>query len=92
MLGCTLVFSIPVGLGLIEYEDRPFFAKGLLIGLITIPFGGVIGGLIAGFNLSMVIINMIPVIILSVILAVGLKFNSTLMINGSLVLENLYLY
>ena len=85
MLGCTLVFSIPVGLGLIEYEDRPFFAKGLLIGLITIPFGGIIGGLIAGFNLSMVIINMIPVIILAVILAVGLKFNSTLMINGSLI-------
>ncbi|ENY8474797.1 ethanolamine utilization protein EutH [Clostridioides difficile] len=85
MLGCTLVFSIPVGLGLIEYEDRPFFAKGLLIGLITIPFGGIIGGLIAGFNSSMVIINMIPVIILAVILAVGLKFNSTLMINGSLV-------
>ncbi|MGO0943869.1 ethanolamine utilization protein EutH, partial [Clostridioides difficile] len=42
------------------------------------PFGGIIGGLIAGFNLSMVIINMIPVIILAVILAVGLKFNSTL--------------
>ncbi|MEN8251439.1 MAG: ethanolamine utilization protein EutH, partial [Bacteroidota bacterium] len=37
MMGCTLVFSIPVGLGLIEFKDRPFFAKGLLIGLITVP-------------------------------------------------------
>ena len=42
MLGCTIVFSIPVGLGLIDYKDRPFFAKGLLIGLITIPVGGIV--------------------------------------------------
>ena len=39
MLGCTLVFSIPVGLSLIEKEDRPYFSRGFLIGLITIPAG-----------------------------------------------------
>ncbi len=64
MMGCTLVFSIPVGLGLIEYKDRPFFAKGLLIGLITIPAGGIVVGLIAGFEPLMVLVNNIPVIIL----------------------------
>ncbi|GLI51862.1 ethanolamine utilization protein EutH [Tepidanaerobacter syntrophicus] len=84
MLGCTIVFSIPVGLGLIEYEDRPFFAKGLLVGLITIPFGGIIGGLVAGFDLSMVLINMVPVIVLSVILAAGLIYIPNTMINCAL--------
>lgn len=84
MLGCTIVFSIPVGLGLIEYKDRPFFAKGLLIGLITLPFGGIVGGLVAGFNIGMIFVNMIPVIILAVLLAVGLKLSPTMMINGSL--------
>lgn len=84
MLGCTIVFSIPVGLGLIEYEDRPFFAKGLLVGLITIPFGGIIGGLVAGFDLSMVLINMVPVIVLSVVLAVGLIYIPNVMINCAL--------
>lgn len=84
MLGCTLVFSIPVGLGLIEKEDRPYFSKGLLIGLITIPVGSVIGGLIAGFDLMLVIKNVIPVLILSVFLSVGLKFIPEKMIKGSM--------
>jgi len=85
MLGCTIVFSIPVGLGLIEYEDRPFFAKGLLAGLTTIPVGGIIGGLIAGFDIKMVLINMIPVIVLSVLLALGLVYIPKMMINGALI-------
>jgi len=84
MLGCTIVFSIPVGLGLIEHEDQPFFAKGLLIGLITIPVGSIIGGLIAGFDLSMILVNSIPVIILSLLLAIGLKFIPEKMIKGSI--------
>lgn len=85
MLGCTLVFSIPVGLGLIEKEDRPYFSKGLLIGLITIPAGSVIGGLIAGFNPSMVLWNTVPVIILAAILALGLKFIPEAMVKGCMV-------
>jgi len=84
MLGCTIVFSIPVGLGLIEYEDQPFFAKGLLIGLMTIPVGSIIGGLIAGFDLLLILINCVPVIILSILLAAGLKFIPSKMIKGSI--------
>ena len=85
MMGCTLVFSIPVGLGLIEYKDRPFFAKGLLIGLITIPAGGIAGGLIAGFDPLMVLVNNIPVIILSILFVLGLIFFSKQMISSALV-------
>ena len=85
MLGCTIVFSIPVGLGLIDYKDRPFFAKGLLIGLITIPVGGIAGGLIAGFDSTMVLVNNIPVIILSLLFILGLIFIPKRMIKGALV-------
>ncbi|NGP45380.1 ethanolamine utilization protein EutH [Bacillaceae bacterium SIJ1] len=84
MLGCTLVFSIPVGLGLIEQEDRPFFAKGLLAGLVTVPFGGLVGGLIAGFDVQMIFMNLIPVIILSVLLIIGLALKPDLLIRGAL--------
>lgn len=82
MLGCTLVFSIPVGLGLIEKEDRPYFSKGLLIGLITIPIGCVIGGAIAGFSMSMVLRNTLPILVISLLLALGLKFIPEKMIKG----------
>ncbi|NMB08956.1 MAG: ethanolamine utilization protein EutH [Tissierellia bacterium] len=84
MLGCTIVFSIPVGLGLIEYKDRPFFAKGLLAGLITIPVGGLIGGLIAGFDIKMILVNLIPVLIFSILLMLGLAFKPDSMIKGAL--------
>ncbi|MEG0961670.1 MAG: ethanolamine utilization protein EutH [Lachnospiraceae bacterium] len=85
MLGCTLVFSIPVGLGLIEKEDRPFFSKGLLIGLITIPIGSVVGGLIAGFDMILIMKNTFPVLVLSVLLALGLKFIPEKMIKGCMI-------
>ena len=71
MMGCTLVFSIPVGLGLIELEDHPFFAKGLLIGLVTVPLGGIVGGLVAGFDPRMLFV-------------IGLIFASEMMIKGAL--------
>lgn len=82
MLGCTLVFSIPVGLGLIEKEDRSYFSKGLLIGLITIPIGCVAGGLIAGFSPILVVRNTLPILVIAVLLALGLKFIPEKMIKG----------
>lgn len=85
MLGCTIVFSIPVGLGLIEKKDQPYFAKGLLIGLITVPLGSVIGGAIAGYNMTMVLLNSVPVIAVSILLAIGLRFIPNGMIKGCII-------
>ncbi len=85
MLGCTIVFSIPVGLGLIESSDQPYFAKGLLIGLITVPVGSILGGAIAGYDMGMVMVNSIPVIVISVLLALGLKFIPNGMIKGCII-------
>jgi ethanolamine transporter len=45
MLGATIVFTIPVALGIIRPEDRPFLAKGVLAGIVTIPVGSFVGGL-----------------------------------------------
>lgn len=71
MLGATLVFSLPVGMGMIRKEDHPFFIRGLLLGIIAIPVGSIVGGLAAGFDLLMVLVNNIPILLLSVLLAVG---------------------
>ena len=45
MLGPTIVFTIPVGLGIIKAEDRPYLATGVLAGVITIPIGSFAGAL-----------------------------------------------
>ena len=89
MLGCTITFSIPVGLSLIEKRDQPYFAKGLLIGLLTVPVGSISGGIIAGYDVTMVLLNTIPVIIISVLLALGLKLIPNGMIKGCIWFGNI---
>lgn len=81
MMGPTIVFSIPVALGIIALEDRPFLARGILIGMITIPLGCLAGGLVKGYPFMWMIINLIPVIIVAVIIAVGLAFFPNIMIS-----------
>lgn len=72
MLGCTVVFTIPVGLGIVSVEDRPYFANGVLVGVITIPIGVLVGGLVAGFNLMMILSNLLPIVIAALLIALGL--------------------
>jgi ethanolamine transporter len=79
MLGPTIVFTIPVALGIIEEKDRKYLATGVLAGVITIPIGAFIGGIIAGFPIGMVLQNLIPIIIIAVLIALGLwKFESAM--------------
>jgi len=73
MFGCTLTFTLPFGVNMVEKENMPYFAYGSLIGLICVPFGSVLGGLVAKIPVGLVLINTIPVALLSVLFAVGLK-------------------
>ena len=72
MLGPTIVFTIPVGLGIIQKEDRPALASGVLAGVVTIPLGSLVGGLVAGFSIGMVLRNLIPIVLIAVLIAIGL--------------------
>ena len=82
MLGATLVFTIPVALGILEAEDRPFLAKGILCGIVTIPAGILVGGLVAGFPLGMVLKNLIPIVLIGAAIAFGLWKSEKAMIRG----------
>lgn len=81
MLGPTIVFTIPVALGIIEDTDRKFLAAGVLAGIITIPIGSFFGGLVAGFPIMMIVKNLIPIIIIAALIALGLwKFENAMII------------
>lgn len=82
MLGATLVFTIPIGAGVIEKKDQYFFIKGMLSGLITIPVGCIVGGLILGIALPKLVINLIPVILMAITLTIGLIKWPNKLING----------
>ena len=70
--GGIFVFVIPVAFNILKKEDRPYLAKGILIGIISIPVGCFIGGLTAGYSLEMIIRNLIPIIAFSALIAIGL--------------------
>ena len=72
MLGATIVFTIPVALGTMNEADKPYLAKGILAGIITIPVGILVGGLVAGFSVAMVLRNLIPIVLIAALIAVGL--------------------
>lgn len=72
MMGPTIVFNIPVALGIIRDEDKPFLATGILAGIITIPIGAFFGGLVAGFPVMMIVRNLVPIIIFAALIALGL--------------------
>lgn len=82
MLGATLVFTIPVAMGILSEEDRPAMAKGILCGVVTIPVGVLVGGIVAGFAIGMILRNLVPIILIAVLIALGLWKAEQAMVKG----------
>ena len=82
IFGCTLVFTIPVGMGMIKKEERGFFARGIMLGLVTMPVGLTVGGVLSGLSLPVCIWQNLPVFVLALLLLAGLKFVSEHCIDG----------
>ena len=82
MLGATVVFTIPVAMGILREEDRPVMAKGILCGIVTIPLGVLAGGLTAGFPLAMVLRNLVPIVLIALLIALGLWRAEKAMVRG----------
>ena len=82
MLGATIVFTIPVAMGILKEQDRPAMAKGILCGIVTIPVGVLAGGIAAGFPIMMVVRNLIPIVLIAVLIALGLWRAERAMVKG----------
>lgn len=72
IFGCTIVFTIPVGMGAMGEEDRPYFTKGILLGLVSMPGGILVGGLVFGLSLGEILWNCLPIFLISAALFLGL--------------------
>ena len=90
MLGATLVFTLPVGMSLMKEKDYPYLGACLgrafcvkfrntpfLAGIITIPIGCLVGGIVMNFtsykmSLLSIIRNMLPVILMAALIVIGL--------------------
>ncbi len=70
--GCTLLFTIPVGLGLIGEKKRSSFILGILYGLVFLPVPFLLGGILAGLSFRQTFIQSLPILLLALILSYGI--------------------
>lgn len=75
--GCLIIGNIPICLSILEKKDHNCFAMAVLVAIITIPIGCIAGGLVMNltpYKLSMgrILVNLIPVIIVAALVALGL--------------------
>ena len=68
MMGCVVSFTIPFSLSVVKKEQHKEMFFGILCGIVTIPVGCVVAGLICGINIFDLLINLLPLMIFSVIL------------------------
>ena len=72
MMGCTISFTIPVALGMVDNKQHKELLLGLLCGITTIPAGCIVAGLMCKIPFDHFIINMLPLVLFSVLIAIGL--------------------
>ena len=88
IFGCTLVFTIPVGMGMIQPEDRPHFARGIMLGLAAMPVGLLVGGILAGLSLPECLFQNLPVFAAALLLLLGLWKIPVQMVKGFCILAD----
>lgn len=82
IFGCTVVFTIPVGMGIIAEADRNLFAHGIMLGLVSMPVGLVVGGLLCGLPVLACLHQNLPVFVLALVLLLGLWKMPDRMVKG----------
>ncbi|MGM0900625.1 MAG: ethanolamine utilization protein EutH [Bacillota bacterium] len=103
MAGATIVFSIPMGLAMLDKRDHKYMALGVMAGVLTIPIGALISSTIIfltnpnvrdfintsgeakyqfALGYGQILLNLSPLLVFVVLIAVGLYFLPDLMINA----------
>lgn len=81
ILGCTISFTLPLAIGLVKKENLEFLFKGILCGIIALPIGLFAGGIMLKVLFKELIYNLIPVILISLGLSLGIVFMTSKIIS-----------
>ena len=103
MAGATIVYSLPIGLRMVEERDHKYLALGMMCGFVSIPFGVFVASTVTmlanpliretisnnaeatyqmAMTFSTMLPNLIPITIICLLIALGLKFVPNAMIKG----------
>ena len=72
MMGCMISFTLPFSLGVVKTEQHKELFLGFICGIVTIPIGCFVAGLLCHVGILALIINLLPLLIISVVLCVCL--------------------
>lgn len=73
-MGTLVSFQLPVFLSTIPKEHLPTLMRGFVYGIVTLPIGLLVGGLMLGLPLQTLLVNMMPVLALCLVLLAGMKW------------------
>ena len=69
MMGVTLTFTVPLSFSTVKTpESRRCLSRGLLIGIVTMPVGCIVGGLLSGLTDARLLFNLLPMLLTAAIL------------------------
>ncbi len=74
MMGCVISFTIPFSLGVVHQDQHKTLFFGLLCGIVTIPVGCFVAGLLCGLNPLAILWDSLPLVILSLMIGAALIF------------------
>ena len=74
MMGVTISFTIPVALAMTKAEYKKDVLLGILSGVSTIPLGIFVSGILIKIQISSLLLNMAPSIVVSAMTCLGLVF------------------
>ena len=77
ILGCTISFTLPLSIGLVKKEELDSLFKGILCGIIAMPIGLFVGGLMLKLSIIKIIYNLLPIILLSIFIGMGILFKTS---------------
>lgn len=86
MIGATISFTIPFSLQITAKEHHNDIILGILCGIVTMPVGCIVAGIMLKLNFLRMIINLIPLLLFAAIIAVGLLKFEALTIKAFMVL------
>lgn len=72
MMGVTISFTIPFALGVVKMEQHKELFLGVLCGIVAIPLGCLVSGLMLRLPLGVLLIDLLPLLIFAGILTFGL--------------------
>ena len=74
MMGCVISYTIPFALGVVKREQYDDMFFGFLCGIVTIPIGCFVSGLICGLSPLVILLDLLPLFILAAIIVLMLIF------------------